>query len=182
MTRSPCHESAILSAFKSYDAQQIRPYHTYKAGAHLQTSRAHSLLADHIHSHRERTHCWLIAHSQDSASDVLSRCRMRIRSLTSKLSNMLKGYGGEVSEQGGRICVAMAGGGLLVARVESYGHGLRWGGVAWCEVGRVMRQGLVLDDLIRRWCADCQGGMNDPGQRLAGQCWGGVAPRASMGT
>ncbi|KAF5837995.1 hypothetical protein DUNSADRAFT_3588 [Dunaliella salina] len=52
---------------------------------------------------------------QDSASDVLSRCRMRIRSLTSKLSNLLKGYGGEVSEQGGRVCVAMAGGSKLSA-------------------------------------------------------------------
>ncbi|KAG1661302.1 hypothetical protein FOA52_008649 [Chlamydomonas sp. UWO 241] len=47
----------------------------------------------------------------DSASEALGAKRMRVRQLTQRLSSLLRGYGvGEVSEQGGRLCVAVISG------------------------------------------------------------------------
>jgi hypothetical protein len=36
----------------------------------------------------------------------LRTTRQRVRALTSRLNNMLKGYPGEPSEKGGRLCIA----------------------------------------------------------------------------
>ncbi len=47
---------------------------------------------------------------QDSASETLRQCRLRVRQLTTRLNNLLKGYGGEVTEKGGRVCVGLPAG------------------------------------------------------------------------
>lgn len=47
---------------------------------------------------------------QDAASEKLRTCRQRIKALTAKLASVLKGYGGEVSDKGGRMCVALPAG------------------------------------------------------------------------
>jgi len=43
--------------------------------------------------------------------------RARVRGLTARITNMLKGYPGEPSEKGGRICIAAPAGGALTTRV-----------------------------------------------------------------
>ncbi|GLC37921.1 hypothetical protein PLESTF_000610400 [Pleodorina starrii] len=50
------------------------------------------------------------ANVQDSASEQLRGLRARVKSLQARLASMLKGYGGEVSERGGRMCVAVPAG------------------------------------------------------------------------
>eukprot|EP00198_Chlamydomonas_reinhardtii_P000810 XP_001690145.1 predicted protein [Chlamydomonas reinhardtii] len=47
---------------------------------------------------------------QDSASEQLRGLRGRVKAIQSRLASMLKGYGGEVSDRGGRMCVALPGG------------------------------------------------------------------------
>lgn len=50
----------------------------------------------------------------DSASEALAGQRQRVRVLQSRLTSVLRGYQqGEVSEQGGRLCVAMSVGEFL---------------------------------------------------------------------
>ncbi|KAK9818002.1 hypothetical protein WJX72_005611 [[Myrmecia] bisecta] len=45
---------------------------------------------------------------RDSASEEVRRTRGRVRALEGRLTNLLKGHGGEVTEQAGRMCVAVA--------------------------------------------------------------------------
>jgi hypothetical protein len=47
---------------------------------------------------------------QDSASEALRTARQRVKTLQARLSSLLKGFGGEVSERGGRMCVALPAG------------------------------------------------------------------------
>ncbi|KAG2444932.1 hypothetical protein HXX76_001668 [Chlamydomonas incerta] len=51
----------------------------------------------------------------DSASEQLRGLRARVKAIQSRLASMLKGYGGEVSDKGGRVCVALPGGTKLPA-------------------------------------------------------------------
>jgi dsDNA-specific endonuclease/ATPase MutS2 len=50
----------------------------------------------------------------DSASERLRSCRQRVKQLTSRLAAAMKPYPGEVSERGGRVCVAVPEAGLGV--------------------------------------------------------------------
>ncbi|EFJ45039.1 hypothetical protein VOLCADRAFT_40753, partial [Volvox carteri f. nagariensis] len=47
---------------------------------------------------------------QDSASEQLRGLRARVKSIQARIAAVLKGYGGEVSEKGGRMCVAVPAG------------------------------------------------------------------------
>lgn len=60
------------------------------------------IFSDPIHSHH--------LPSQDLASEKLRSARARARAVQAKASNILKGYGGEVSERGGRLCVVLPAG------------------------------------------------------------------------
>ena len=62
----------------------------------------------------------------DGASEELGRARGTLRALTSQIRSMLKGYGGEVSEQGGRLCVATLSGGRLWGVAGPWGQGWAW--------------------------------------------------------
>lgn len=47
----------------------------------------------------------------DGASELLAQKRMRVRIAEARLNSLLRGYqGGEVSQQGGRMCVAIIAG------------------------------------------------------------------------
>ncbi|GIL91154.1 hypothetical protein Vretifemale_18815, partial [Volvox reticuliferus] len=50
------------------------------------------------------------ANVQDSASEQLRGLRARVKAIQSRLAALLKGYGGEVSDRGGRMCVAVPAG------------------------------------------------------------------------
>jgi hypothetical protein len=57
--------------------------------------------------------------------------RARVRGLTSRITGMLKGYPGEPSEKGGRLCIAAPAG-----EAEGGGRDGREGGGAYLVVGR----------------------------------------------
>lgn len=52
---------------------------------------------------------------QDTASEELRVARMRVKALQARLTSLLKGYGGEVSERGGRLCVAVPAGAAVAS-------------------------------------------------------------------
>ena len=61
-----------------------------------------------LHTHPIAPLCRVV----DAASDLLSQKRARVRTVEARLSSLLRGYqGGEVSQQGGRMCVVLLAGG-----------------------------------------------------------------------
>ena len=79
----------------------------------------------------------------DAASDLLSQKRARVRTVEARLSSLLRGYqGGEVSQQGGRMCVVLLAGegGERGAQPDEGLPGRRGLTAGWPHVRRAARR------------------------------------------